>query len=369
MNLLSDNIKSERNGGGEITYDYLVEWLLSSIETSINEGTIPGIQDAFINFISSFEPSELMPLWASITAESYSMKPLENSKVHNWEDDELITKELLQTIEDKLRISLTKTDLLNYSFLAYLTAEKETPEENPFDPFVSSVYPHGQLVEMGQLKTYFVGELGDMDTSALKEPCYFITSGSSSGLWEPRGLMEIYLLPTSNKSQLDDLEFEMDYRRCDNSYYKLDLDYIPFLGGSSTSELIAYCYLKPSGGLKISQRLEFLLSYSGETGLYTGSDINVASTYGYTCSFDPKTWKFTLSLGESVGNKNSDFGDILGKEIVGVSVQAKNGSYINAQYAHSYYLNDTPYKRNIYVKGSSWESKITNDYSYTITKN
>ena len=337
--------------------------ILSAIKQGIDEGAITSVHDAYINSSGSLSPMLLM----SIIAESYSMKPLENSKVHNWKDDELITKELLQTIEDKLRISLTKTDLLNYLFLAYLTAEEETPEENPFDLFIDSIgSSYGTAKEIGQLKTYLVQGFGDMDSYGPKEePFYFITNTSLGGLWEPRGLMEIYLLPTSNKSQLNDLEFEMDYRN--SRYGLLNLEYFPSTLNPGWSDLVAWCYLKTPETSNISQRLTLSLSYSEETGLYTGSDINVVSTYAYTCSFDPKTWKFTLSIGEPADNQR--FADILGKEIVGVSIQSKNQSYISTYDAASYYLNDAPYKRIIYVRGSSYESKIIGDYSYTLTEN
>lgn len=358
LNLFNDVLT--RNG--EITYDTFVEAILSSIETEINEGTITSFQDALNNFMSSRESSALASLWASVVAESYSMKPLENSKVHNWEDDELITKELLQAIEDKLRISLTKTDLLNYLLVTYLAPE----ERNPFDPFMSS-----GVKEIGQLKTYLISDVSSTywDSDLKVEPFYFITGTSSGGLWEPRGLMEIYMLPTSNKSQLDDLEFEMDYRNSDSELLNLG-DLSSF--NPDHQALIALCYLKTPEDPKISQRLSLSLSYSEETGLYIGSEANVSSTYSYTCSFDPKTWKFTVSI--SRGSTSHYFGDILGKEIVGVSVQSKNQFYIPAgvtdgRPAASYYLNDAPYKRNIVVDARSYESKITNEYSYTLTEN
>ena len=362
LNLFNDVLT--RNGAGEITYDTFVEDILSSIETKINEGAITSFQDALNNFIGSRESSALASLWASAVAESYSMKPLENSKVHNWEDDELITKELLQAIEDKLRISLTKTDLLNYLLVTYLAPE----EKNPFEPFVPSF---AEEKEVGQLKTYLISAVSSTywDRDLKVEPFYFITNTSSGGFWEPRGLMEIYMLPTSNKSQLDDLEFEMDYRNSDSELLNLG-DLSSF--NPDHQDLIALCYLKTPEDPKISQCLTLSLSYSEETGLYIGSEANVSSTYSYTCSFDPKTWKFTVSI--SRGSTSHYFGDILGKEIVGVSVQSKNQFYIPAgvtdgRPAASYYLNDAPYKRNIVVQAESYESKITNEYSYTLTEN
>ena len=293
------------------------------------------------------------------------MKPLENSKVHNWEDDELITKELLQTIEDKLRISLTKTDLLTYYLIACLNAGEETPKENPFDPFMTSIGASPNLSEgIGQLKTYLVGDDDDAYSCPQGAPFYFITRTSSGGLWEPRGLMEIYMLPTGNKSQLDDLVFEANYHA--NSS-KLNPENISFNSPSvQNRDLVAHCYLKPSADSKISQEIALSLSYSEETGLYTGSDISVSSTYSYTCSFDPKTWKFTVSIGRAANDQH--FRDILGKEIVGVSVQPKDHSCILANFG-SYYLNDAPYKRYIYYRGGSYESKITNGYSYTLAEN
>ena len=316
----------------QAVYEDLINTLLTGYEREYKEGSLPPLSEIEKSLATATNPIDLAAglynYLVAISALSAGGEPIKFSEVYTWKDDEVITKELLQKIEDKLRASLTKTDALSQGFMVLSKCLGIIQGNITYPKTTDSIPPHigstsnssaGVYHDLGQLKTYYSN---NYELCPSDEPYIFI-SNESTGIVEPRGVFSIYMLPT-NSGTAADMSFSPKY------YYtaytgeevqaNLDSRYFTFDG----LELFLEVLSKPVVPNTIFEKFVCNLTYSNETGIYSGSGEVLSSCY-YTCSFDPKTFTCKISL-------SSYHPDFRAGEVFGVDIMPKNKSYIPSRY-------------------------------------
>lgn len=173
----------------------------------------------------------------------------------------------------------------------------------------------GVCHDLGQLKTYYSNDY-ELCPYPYDEPYIFI-SNESAGIVEPRGSLDIYMLPDSSGTA-EDMSFSPKYYNESGAVENLAPSSFNFDGLELFLEVLTR---SPN---KYFLKFDCDLTYSDETEIYSGSG-EVLSTCDYTCSFDPKTLACKISFLSS----RSDF---KGYEVFGVDIMPKNKSYIPSRY-------------------------------------
>lgn len=172
----------------------------------------------------------------------------------------------------------------------------------------------GVYHDLGQLKAYY----SDRYYISPGDEPYILITNESTGIVEPRGVFDIYLLPTSSGSA-DDMSFSPKYCWESGTLKILDSSSFSFEGLELFLEVLSRRIESNA-----YQKFSCNLTYSSETGIYSGSG-EVMSTCYYTCSFDPKT----LTCEVSFSSYHTMFE---GYEVFSVDIMPKNKSYIPSGY-------------------------------------
>lgn len=343
------------------SYRNFINTLLTFYENEYKEGSLPPLSEIQKSLALAANSDDLLTalfnLIISLSALSAAGEPIKFSEAYTWQDDEIITKELLQKIEDKLGASLMKTDVLSYYLLEVFGKCFEIIQGNIIQPKTTdSIPPYindvnsrgvGACHDLGQLRTYYSD---GRDSCPRNEPYIFI-SNESAGIVEPRGLFDIYMLPTGSGAATD-MSFSPKYYNELGAREILDSHYLNFDG----SELFLEVLLRGVGEYKGFLKFYCDLTYSNETGIYSGSG-EVLSTCNYTCSFDPKalTCKVSLSSWEYYSS---------GYEVFGADIMPKNKSYIPGSYNGFIPLGSN--KKHFTSSGHLYSSELICENTYKV---
>lgn len=354
-------VSAMSSGGEQITYEAWSNTLLSFFEEVYKGGSLP----SFVEILESLELATnsvdlidaIRNYMAIISGLSSGGEPIKFSEAYTWKDDEVITKELLQKIEDKLRVSLTKSEVLLYAFMIAFNSYYRIIQESITQPKTTDSIPFhidnptgtsgAVFHDLGQLKTYYSSDFGHCPNN---EPYVSITNESVS-IVEPRGLFSIYTLPDSSGTA-EDMSFSPKYYRSGVAY-DLDSHYFDFNGLELSLEVLLRRVEESSTNFL---KFDCDLTYSYETGIYSGSG-EVLSTCNYTCSFDPKT--FTVKLSLSSWEYFRSF-----YEVFGVDIMPKNKSYIPATFYGFIPLGSN--KKYFISSGSPCSSELISENTYRI---
>lgn len=326
LKLFSDNIRS---GGKQYTYEDYINELLTDMDMTYKEGSLPSLAEIQDSLVRATTANELLPALSNylvaISGLSANGEPIEFSEAYTWEDDEIITKEKLQKIEDKLRVALTKPEMLStgtnialYRCLQIIQEGLKSTGSITVPSYISSLTEASICHDLGQLKTYY----SDIANKGPDNEPYISITNESLGIVEPRGVFSIYLLPTS-RGAVEDMSFSPEYYD-ESGEYRLSSDSNDF-DFEGLELILEILLMRDSQNFK---KFTCELTYSNETGLYSGSGER-SCTYDYTCSFDPKTCACTISFSYS--------GDVLGGYgVFGAEIMPKNKSYIPSTYYNGF---------------------------------